>query len=104
MLQATYTTHFEKDVKLAKKQNKNMSILKIIIEKILNNEIIPIKYHDHWLTGNYVNRRECHLEPDWLLIYQPRKKNNEIIFERLGSHFFYLNSLLFNKIQRNICQ
>lgn len=84
MLTALYTKRFEKDIKLAKKRDKDMSKLKVVIAHILNAEPLLPKYRDHWLTGNYQNRKECHIEPDWLLIYQPSK--TEIIFERLGSH------------------
>jgi mRNA interferase YafQ len=54
------------------------------MEALLQEETLQPKYKDHWLTGNYAYRRECHIEPDWLLIYKPR--NNEIIFERTGTH------------------
>lgn len=84
MVEAVYTKRFEKDVKLAGKRGKDLEKLRCVIEMLLNNERLPIKYQDHWLTGNYANRRECHIEPDWLLIYEPRKR--EIIFERTGTH------------------
>lgn len=84
MLSAVYTKQFGKDLKLASKRGKNLDKLKEVISKLLNCELLPIKYRDHWLSGKYANRRECHIEPDWLLIYKPSSK--EIIFERLGSH------------------
>lgn len=83
-LQPVYTKRFEKDLKLARKRGKDLEKLKTVIEILLAGNLLPSKYHDHGLIGNYVSRRECHLEPDWLLIYQP--KEEEIIFERIGTH------------------
>ena len=51
---------------------------------LLNQEKLPLKNRDHLLTGNYANRRECHIEPDWLLIY--KLESDCIIFERTGTH------------------
>ena len=84
MLQPVTTKRFEKDVKLAKKRGKDLSKLRDVIEVLLTGKKLPQKYVDHWLTGIYSNRRECHIEPDWLLIYKPMPQ--EIIFERTGTH------------------
>lgn len=84
MLDPVYTKRFEKDVKLAQKRGKDLHKLKNIIDKLLVKAPLSLNHRDHWLTGNYNNRRECHIEPDWLLIYDPRK--HEIIFERTGTH------------------
>ncbi len=54
------------------------------MQLLLNEEKLPPKNRDHALTGNYANRRKCHIEPDWLLIYKLDK--NAIIFERTGTH------------------
>lgn len=62
-----------------------MEKLKRIIEKLINNQLLPEKHRDHQLTGNYKNRRECHIEPDWLLIYKLEDATS-IIFERTGTH------------------
>jgi len=78
------TTRFDKDVKLSKKRGKDLSKLRNVMELILEGIRLPQKYNDHWLNGKYSNRRECHVEPDWLLIYKPQDK--EIIFERTGTH------------------
>jgi mRNA interferase YafQ len=51
---------------------------------LLNQEKLPAKNRDHALTGNYTDRRECHIEPDWLLIY--KLESDSIIFERTGTH------------------
>lgn len=84
MFHPVNTTRFEKDVKLARKRGKDLSKLRKIMELLLEGKTLPHKNFDHWLQGNYSNRRECHIEPDWLLIYKPEKI--EIIFERTGTH------------------
>jgi len=84
MLNVITTKRFEKDVKLARKRGKEMKKLYVAMEILIEEKNLPAKYYDHWLTGNYANRRECHIEPDWLLIYKPGLK--EIIFERTGTH------------------
>lgn len=78
------TTRFEKDVKLARKRGKDLAKLRNLMGLLLEGVKLPHHYFDHRLTGNYANRRECHIEPDWLLIYKPEPK--EIIFERTGTH------------------
>ena len=84
MFQPIYTNSFAKDIKLAQKRGKNIDKLKKIIELLVNKEPIPQKYRDHNLVGNFIGRRECHIEPDWLLLYKIDK--DEIIFERTGTH------------------
>jgi len=78
------TNQFKKDIKRLKKQGKQFDSLKQIIEKLTKNEKLEYKYHDHKLRGDYINCRECHIEPDWLLIYENNK--TEIILRRTGSH------------------
>ena len=84
MFRSATTTRFEKDVKLARKRGKDLSRLRKIMELLLEGKKLPQKNLDHWLTGNYNDRRECHIEPDWLLIY--KLEEAEIIFERTGTH------------------
>ncbi|MGY6529568.1 MAG: type II toxin-antitoxin system YafQ family toxin [Cyanobacterium sp.] len=59
----------DKDVKTMKKRVKNINKLKQIITKLVKGEILEAKYKDHKIIENYVDRQECHIEPDWLLIY-----------------------------------
>jgi mRNA interferase YafQ len=82
----SYTKRFEKDVKTMKKRGKNINKLKQIIIKLVKGEILEAKYKDHKLIGNYTDRRECHIEPDWLLIYKLIPQDDLIIFERTGTH------------------
>jgi mRNA interferase YafQ len=84
MLNIKYTTRFKKDTKVMKKRGKDLNILYFVIEKLVNEETLPGKYRDHSLIGNYNYSRECHIEPDWLLIYTPTI--DTIILERTGSH------------------
>ncbi len=84
MLQVKSKTRFEKDVKLSKKRGKDLEKLKDVMCLLAEEKQLPPKYKDHPLSGNYVNRRECHIEPDWLLIY--KMEPGLIIFERTGTH------------------
>jgi mRNA interferase YafQ len=77
---------FESDFVKAKKQHKNIDLLKKIMELLANEIPLESKYLDHPLKGKWKGTRECHVENDWLLIYRIREKENEIWFERLGSH------------------
>lgn len=78
------TTQFKKDVKRAQKRGKDFSKLKIVIEKLARGEALDEKYRDHALTGGYQGTRDCHLEPDWLLIYE--MGDEELILIRTGTH------------------
>ena len=78
------TTQFKRDIKLAEKHGKPMGKLKALLITLINGEPLDPKYRDHKLSGDYKNHRECHIEPDWLLIYQ--LKAAEILFVRTGSH------------------
>ena len=65
-----FTTQFKRDLKLAQKQHRDTSSLFAVIEKLANGESLDRKFRDHDLSGNYKGCRECHIEPDWLLIYE----------------------------------
>ena len=84
MLIPVSTSQFKKDIKKAKKQDKDFSKLKDVTNRLIEEKPLASKHKDHNLTGNYRGRRECHIEPDWLLVYEVDE--SEIIFERLGSH------------------
>lgn len=78
---------FKKDVKkLSKAGSKNMSKLREVIRKLEREEPLEKKYNPHPLSGNWKDHMECHIEPDWLLIYRIDKKYNELILVRTGSH------------------
>ncbi|MCG6138960.1 type II toxin-antitoxin system YafQ family toxin [Leptospira bandrabouensis] len=80
----SYTNQFNKDVKLQKKRKKDLTKLKEIMSQLIDDIPLSTKHKDHKLIGNYKNRRECHIEPDWLLIY--KLDQSSIIFERTGTH------------------
>ena len=84
MLIPSFTKQFDRDMKKILKQGKNSKKLKEIMNRLINEENLEAKYRDHKLKGNFKERRECHIEPDWLLIYQVNE--TEIMFERTGSH------------------
>ena len=65
-----FTNQFKRDVKLAKKQGKDLEKLYAVIEILAEGRVLEAKYRDHSLSGNYNSCRECHIEPDWLLIYE----------------------------------
>ena len=85
-LQVKFSNRFKNDLKLAKKQNKNIDKLFFIIEKLANLEKLDDKYRDHSLVGKYKGFRECHIEPDWLLIYYVENNTLTLVLARLGSH------------------
>lgn len=84
MLLPIRTTQFKRDVKLAEKRKKAMPKLKTVMTTLVNEESLDVKHKDHKLGGDYKNHRECHIEPDWLLIY--RLTSKEIHFVRTGTH------------------
>lgn len=81
------TTQFKKDLKLAKKQNKDIEKLFAVVELLANGEKLDFKYKDQDLSGNYKGIRECHIEPDWLLVYEYQNDVLVLMLYRLGSNF-----------------
>ncbi len=81
-----FTTQFKKDLKLAKKQNKDIEKLFAVVELLANGEKLDFKYKDHDLSGNYKGTREYHIEPDWLLVYEYQNDVLVLMLYRLGSH------------------
>ncbi len=81
-----FTGQFKKDLKLAKKQGKNLDKLFDVVERLANGEVLEAKYHDHDLSGDYKGCRECHIDPDWLLIYEIFDGVLVLLLNRVGSH------------------
>ena len=79
-----YTKQFEKDLKRCLIRNKRMEKFKLVAEALIKGQELDPIHRDHKLIGNFVGRRECHLESDWLLIY--KLSEDRIVFERMGSH------------------
>ncbi len=86
MLEIKFTNQFKKDIKLLIKQGKKLDKMYDIIDKLSKEETLPEKNRDHSLTGNYKDFRECHIEPDWLLIYFIEKEILILTLARTGSH------------------
>ena len=86
MLTLKPTTKFKKDYKRMKKQGKDMSLLENVIDDLLAEKVLDKKYLDHPLTGNYAGFRECHILPDWLLIYAVDHQQLILVAARTGSH------------------
>ena len=84
--QIEMSTRFKKDYKLAQKRGYNMNLLKEVIDILANGEQLPEKYLDHPLSGDYRGSRECHIEPDWLLIYEIIDDVLVLMLNRTGSH------------------
>lgn len=78
------TNRFKKDVKKMKKQGKSFEVFKQVIEKLANDKPLEERFRDHKLKGEYVGTRECHVEPDWLLIYE--ESDSELVLIRTGTH------------------
>lgn len=88
MLRAEFTGQFKKDYKLAIKQGCNPDKIQSVISMLMNEQPLPEKYKDHALTSsrNYKNMRECHIEPDWLLVYKVERERLILKLIRAGSH------------------
>ena len=80
------TNRFEKDLKRIKKRNIDIEPLKKVIEMLLMDEKLPEQYRDHGLSGEYIGVRECHIRPDWLLLYELSGDKLVLILNRTGSH------------------
>ncbi len=81
-----YTKKFNKDRKLIVRRGYNIQKLKNIIGLLQNGEPLDEKYKDHALIGNYKGYRECHIEPDWLLIYKIENDILTLVLSRTGTH------------------
>ncbi len=81
-----FTNQFKKDLKLAKKQGKDLDKLFEVINILANEEKLDTKFKDHDLSGSYKGTRECHIEPDWLLIYEIDNNALILMLYRLGTH------------------
>ena len=80
------TNQFKKDVRLAKKRGYNLQRLERVIDILAEGQQLDSKYRDHELIGDYVGFRECHIQPDWLLIYRYENSELYLILLRTGTH------------------
>ncbi len=86
MLKIKVHNRFKKDLKLMAKRGRDEEKLWQVVELLANETPLPPKNRDHALTGNYTGCRECHIEPDWLLIYEVQNEELILILIRTGSH------------------
>jgi mRNA interferase YafQ len=77
-------TQFRRDVKLSQRRGKDMLKLRELIRRLMEAELPPPKYRDHPLGGHWKDSRDCHIEPDWLLIY--KIDGNDLHLVRTGTH------------------
>lgn len=80
------TTQFKKDYKLAKRRGMNITLLKDIITKLANGEPLDARHKDHPLSGDWIGHRECHIQPDWLLVYRIENDILVLTLSRTGTH------------------
>ncbi len=86
MLTINYSARFKKDYKLVKKRGYDISLMEEVLEILCAEQPLPQKYRDHALSGNYNGQRECHITPDWLLIYEVADKELILNLTRTGTH------------------
>ena len=86
MLTIAYTSKMKRDVKRALKRGKNISKLTVALDLLASGEQMPEKYQDHPLKGEMRGYRECHIEPDWLLVYQIVQDELVLLASGTGTH------------------
>jgi len=86
MYQLIYTNRFKKDVKRAVKRGYDISLLEKAIELLQENGKLPPEYKSHILSGNYTGKHECHIKPDWLLIWEQNNNTLTLLFLSTGTH------------------
>lgn len=86
MVKVVLSNHFKKDLKTVSKRGYDLELLNDIVEKLANLEPLPPKNRDHNLTGEFSGFRECHIQPDWLLIYRVDGGELILLLFRTGTH------------------
>lgn len=86
MLELRFTSKFKKDYKRVKRQGKDLLKLERTLEALVRGKALPNAMRDHSLGGSYHGHRECHIEPDWLLIYRVDEERLVLVTTRTGSH------------------
>ena len=83
-MRLSQTSQFKKDIKRLQKRGKDLAKIKAVFDLLLAQKPLPEKNRDHPLGGNWAGHRDCHIEPDWLLIY--KVLDDEVRLERTGTH------------------
>lgn len=86
MLTIRYETSFKKDYKRAKRRGYDLYLIEEVIRLLVQQEPLPERYKEHSLIGNYAGYRECHITPDWLLIYKIKDNELILVLSRTGTH------------------
>ena len=86
MLTIRYETSFKKDYKRAKRRGYNLCLIEEVIRLLVQQEPLPERYKEHSLIGNYAGYRECHITPDWLLVYKIKDNELILVLSRTGTH------------------
>jgi mRNA interferase YafQ len=81
-----YTTAFSKDLKRVKKRGYDIRLMNDVVNKLRDAVPLEVKNKDHPLTGNWIGYRECHIQPDWLLVYKVYEDKLVLVLTRTGSH------------------
>ena len=85
-LEIVLSSRIKKDFKLLQKRGYNFDLLDEVVEMLAHRIVLPPKYKDHLLSGDYTGFRECHIQPDWLLIYKVVENDLYLLLSRSGSH------------------
>jgi len=86
MLRIRYSSRFKKDYKTIVKRGYDVRLFEEILNLLVQEKVLPQKYLDHPLAGNYAGHRECHIAPDWLLVYKIEKDILTLLLTRTGTH------------------
>lgn len=86
MLTIKYETSFKRDYKRIKRRGYDLSLMEEVIDLLVQRRSLPERYKDHSLIGDYAGCRECHITPDWLLVYQINQDQLILVLTRTGSH------------------
>lgn len=86
MLEIVASNRFKKDLKTALKRGYNISLLEEAVNRLATQEPLDEKYRDHQLAGDYSGFRECHIAPDWLLVYRINEEGLLLLLFRTGTH------------------
>ena len=86
MLEVVLSTRFKRDLKTASKRGYNLELLNDVVDKLASRQQLPDKNRDHELSGDYAGFRECHVAPDWLLVYRVDEEDLILYLMRTGTH------------------
>ncbi len=86
MLDVVSSNRFKKDLKLAIKRGYKIELLETVVDQLAAGKTLDEKYRDHLLIGGYNGFRECHITPDWLLVYQIKEDELILLLARTGTH------------------